>query len=459
MTTKIQSEQNASPGQTPSDFARLLKLALPVVGSHVGYMMFGVVDMIMVGRVGPEAIGAVNLGNAWALGTMLFGMGLVYGIDPIISQAYGAGNVRRMGLALQRGIILALAVSVPLALLWAFTEPALLLAKQSEQVSALAQKYVWVQIPSIPFYLVFLALRQHLQSREHVIQTLVLTLLVNVLNAFANWVLIFGHLGAPELGVVGSGIATSITRAMLLIGLWFWVKRRHLLKDAWVPWSRESFSSHGLRECLHYGLPVGITMGLEIWAFQISTLMAGRLGTIGLASHSIVMNMASLSFMVPLGISFGASTRVGNLIGAGENKRAQHAAWVALAMGAGVMAFFALCFLMFRTQLPRVYSSDAEVIALCATILPVVACFQLFDGTQVVGSGILRGMGRTRPAMYINLIGYYVLGLPLAWWLSFKLDWGLIGIWWGLALGLASVAVLLTYWVRSYGPASLQPKA
>ena len=199
-------------------------------------------------------------------------------------------------------------------------------------------------------------------------------------------------------------------------------------------------------------------MSLEMWAFQAATLIAGRLGEAELAAHTVVLNVASVTFMVPLGVGMAATTRVGNLLGAGRPDGAQRAAWVALATGAGVMTGSAVLFVVLRHAIPVLYTTDVDVRVLAASIFPVAAAFQLFDGVQVVGSGVLRGMGSTRPAALFNLIGYYVLALPLAAWLTFTLDLGLRGIWWGLAIGLATVAVLLSAWIHRRGPTTVAVK-
>ncbi len=200
------------------------------------------------------------------------------------------------------------------------------------------------------------------------------------------------------------------------------------------------------------GAPAALQIGLEMWAFQIVTLWAGDLGSTDLAAHTIVLNLASLSFMLPLGISIGTSTRVGNLLGAGEREQAQHAAHVAFGMGAATMAVCALIFLIGRHALPGLYTEDAAVLELAARVLPIAAAFQLFDGLQVVGSGILRGMGRTVPGALINLVGYYALALPFAVWLGFSGGHGLTGLWWGLSLGLATIAISLVAWIAVRGP-------
>ena len=273
------------------------------------------------------------------------------------------------------------------------------------------------------------------------------------LCVLGNWALIFGNLGMPALEIVGAGVASGITRAFMMIAMVVLVWKGKLLEGAWIPWSRRALDGKGLREVLGHGWPVGLQFSLEVWAFQIMTLLAGRLGQNELAAHSIVLNVASVSFMVPLGISMAAVTRVGNLLGAGQAPQAQRAAWVARGMGATVMLFSAAIFISVPQWIGRLYTDDPTVLGLAATIFPIAAAFQLFDGTQVVGGGVLRGMGSTRPAAFFNLVGYYFLSLPLAGWMTFSRGWGLAGLWWGLVLGLATVATMLVVWIHRRGPA------
>jgi MATE family multidrug resistance protein len=209
---------------------------------------------------------------------------------------------------------------------------------------------------------------------------------------------------------------------------------------------------------LKQGLPIGLHFGIEIWAFQAATLMANPFGTEAIAGHAIALNLASISFMVPLGISIAASTRVGNLIGAGQVGEAQTSANVSMGLGTAVMLFFAAVFLALRGELAALYNSDPKVIALAAGILPVAAAFQLFDGLQVVAAGILRGMGRTRILPILHLFSFYGLGLPFAWWLAYRQELGVIGIWWGLCLGLGVVSLTLLGWILVRGPASLESR-
>ncbi len=435
----------------------LAKLAIPIIATNIGMQAMTTVDTMMVTRIGTEALTAAGIANVWIMGTSLLAIGILMGLDPIVTQAHGAGDGARAGRALQRGLVLSLLIGIGLGLLWLLTEPVLLLARQDPEIARAAHAYTLVQIPTIPFFTAFVALRQYLQGRGILAPILLVTLAANLFNGLFNWVLIFGNLGAPELGLVGAGIATALTRMVMCAGLVIAVVWRGLHRDAWVPWSRRAFDRAGLVEILVLGAPVAAQLTLEISAFGVTTLMAGALGTESAAAHLIVLNMASISFMAPMGISFAAVTRVGNLLGRGEAQRAQHASWVAFAMGAGTMLCFALAFLVGRRFLPGLYAPEPEVLALAATILPIAAAFQVFDGVQVVGGGVLRGMGNTMPAAWFNLFGYYVLALPLAWWMAFRAGLGLAGLWYALVLALATVAVMLVLWVRVRGPAHLAP--
>jgi MATE family multidrug resistance protein len=437
------------------ELRRLIALAVPIVITQVGTMGLVVVDTLMIGQVSVEALAAASLGATWTLGTSVVGMGLLYGLDPIITQAHGAGDGRRLGEALQRGLVLAVAVSAPLALVWWWTGAALRAFGQEPGLVALANEYVHAQIPGIAPLMMFTALRQYLQGRGITAPGMWVTLAANVVNVAANLLLIYGvvGLGIPALGLVGAGVATTITRFAMFLGLMGWARSQGLFVGAWTPWRRAALGSSGFLEILGFGAPVGLQLALEMWAFQITTLLAGYLGAASLAAHAIVINLASMTFMVPLGVSMAAVTRVGNLLGAGERAAAQRSAWLALGLGGGVMTAGALIFFGLAEVIPRLFSKDAGVVAIAAGLLPIAAAFQLFDGLQVVGGGILRGMGRTRPAALFNLLGYYALGLPLAIWLAFEAGFGAKGLWWGLTVALATVALLLVGWVWRRGPA------
>ncbi|MGB1016798.1 MAG: MATE family efflux transporter, partial [Nannocystaceae bacterium] len=403
-------------------------------------------------------LAAASLGVLWTWGTLVMGSGLVFGIDPVVSQAHGAGARDTFGRAVQRGIVIAVLACLPIAGLWFLTEDALLLFGQSPKLARMAHEYVQVQYFGLPAFLIYILLRQSLQAREITAPAMWVVLLANLLNVVLNALLIYGVSLGPvmlePLGLRGAGIATTLTRLALALGLIMWIWRGRLFAGVWPRWRwREVMDPHGLTEILRHGVPLSFQFSFEMWAFQISTLLAGNLGAIDLASHTVVLNLASLSFMVPLGIGMAATTRVGNLLGAGKPRAAQRSAWVALGLGGGVMAASALLFIVLKDILPTAYTNSAAVVAAASALLPIAAAFQLFDGIQVVGSGILRAMGKTTIAASFHLIAFYGLALPLAYWLTFTHDLGVPGLWWGLTLGLGILSVLFVGFVAFRGPA------
>ena len=444
-------------GTRRDEVRRLLELGVPAALTQLGWMMLGVVDTLMVGQLGVYELDAAALGNIWTFGTLVFGMGVLLGMDPIVAQAHGSGDHDRIARTLHHGLVLAVALGIPIAVAWLFTGDVMVALGQDARLSSGAQDYVGVQIGSVIPFLLFHALRQYLQGRGIVAPALWAVLLGNLFNVLANWALVFGHLGFPAMGLYGAGLATAATRVFLLVGLALYVWGFRLHRGAWRRPDRDAFHRQSLGAILRHGVPVGIQYGLEGWAFQIATLLAGRLSQTALAAHVIALNLASAAFMLPLGLSIGASTRVGNLVGAGHYAAAQRASVLSMAMGAGVMGISALLFLLLRDVLPRMFTPDPAAIATAASILPIAAAFALFDGTQAVGAGVLRGLGRTTPAMIFNVVAFYVLGLPAAAGLAFGLDLGVRGLWWGLALGLATVATALVVYIVRRGPAHHAP--
>ena len=441
------------------ELAALFRLSWPLVLSQVGMMLFGLVDIWMVGRLGARELAAVALADIVMFGSLITGIGLVMGIDPVVTQAHGAGAGVAAGRALQRGIVIACAVAVPVTLVWLYAGDILVLLHEPADLAHLAQVYADAQVWSIAPFLVFTALRQYLQGREIVFPPLWIILGANVANAILNYGLVFGRFGLPEWGVRGAGVATGATRTLMMVALFAYIFLRGLHRGAWTPWSRAVFKWDRFKQLLGYGWPVALHLGLEVGAFGASGLMAGWLGATATAAHVVVLRLASFAFMLPLGISMAAATRVGNLLGARDRPGAQRAAWVALSVGAGAMCVSAACFLLFPEVLVRFFNDEAAVVANALLIFPIAAAFQVFDGTQVVGGSILRGMGTPRPAALINLLGYYGLAIPLGYWLAFKAGLDLAGVWWGLALGLMAVALAMVGWIAVRGPARVKELA
>ena len=334
------------------EIRRLVVLATPVALTQLSSMLLWTIDLLMVGRIDVLSLNAVSLGRIWVMGTSICAMGLIFGLDAIASQAHGARNRERLGEVLLHAGAVALAASVPLGALWLVTGPLLVAFGQDPGVAALAHRYVLVQIPALPLFLLFVALRQYLQARGIVRPAMWVSFAACAFNIVLNWVLIFGHWGVPRLGAVGAGVATAVTEAGMLLALLLVMRRFRLQRGATTVLDLSRLRVKGLSEIVRLGVPVAVMLALEYWAFAISSLWAGRLGAVELAAHSIALNLASITYMVPLGVGLGAATRVGNLIGAGEPRAAQRAAWVAFALGGGVMVLFALLFVGGRSVIP-----------------------------------------------------------------------------------------------------------
>jgi MATE family multidrug resistance protein len=273
----------------------------------------------------------------------------------------------------------------------------------------------------------------------------------NLVNVLANYCLVFGGFGAPALGVLGSGLATSISRWVLLAVLIAasWPLRGLFAAEADNSSSwRRALRPRAFFDLVRLGVPISLHQAAEFWVFTVVALMMGSLGATEFAGHQIALNLAALTFMVPLGISGAAATRVGNAVGRRDLPAARLAAGVTLALGAGVMCVSATVFALFPRLLSRIYSPDLEVITAAAALIPIAAVFQVVDGLQVVSSGILRGAADTLLPAALALVGFWVIGLPFGWWLAFPQGLGPRGLWWGLTLGLAATALLLVWRAR-----------
>jgi MATE family multidrug resistance protein len=424
----------------------MVRLALPVVTVQVGMMAMGVADTIMVGHLSAQALAAVALGNLYFFGLGVFAMGTLMVLDPVVAQAVGAGDEPAIARGIQRGIMLAALLTGPAALLLAVAGPFMTFARQPAEIVPLAAAYAVRLAPGVLPFFVFIVFRQSLQALRLTAPIVLAIVVANVANILLNWVLIYGALGAPAMGVVGSAWATTASRWLLAILLVALVRRR-LTPYLW-PLRPGIWQAAPLGRMLRLGLPIGCQYVFEFGAFALVALMMGWLGATEMAGHQVAINLASLTFMVPLGTSDAASVLVGQAVGRRDPEGARGAAHSALLCGAGFMAVTAVVFLCLPGPLARLYTGDLQVVAIAAALIPLAGVFQVFDGLQAVGGGILRGLGETRVAMLVNLLGYWGLGLPVSYLLGFRVGLGPIGLWWGLVLGLAVVATVLLVRVR-----------
>ncbi len=433
----------------------MFDLAAPIVIAELGWMTMGLVDTVMVGRLGAEAIGAVGMGTTVFIGICIFAMGLLLGMDTLVSQAFGARRLDECHAWLRHGVVLALLLSAPSVIVVLLLCESMSLWGLHPDVLRLAQPYLRIVTFSTPVLLLHTSFRRYLQGIGVVRPVTVALIFANVFNAVVNWVLIFGHFGAPALGVAGAAWATVAARTVMACVLFATIVHRDAPR---VMAGRIELSR--IRRLLALGLPAASQVTLEVGVFAAATALAGRLAPAALAAHLIAINIASFTFMVPLGVGSAGSVRVGHAIGARDREAASRAGWTALLFGVLFMSCASASFLLFPSALIGAFTHDPSVLAIGVSLLFVAAVFQLFDGTQAVATGVLRGLGDTRTPMLWNLAGHWLIGLPLGYTLCFVSGYGVIGLWWGLSTGLIICGVsLLTVWMRRIARVRCAPNA
>jgi MATE family multidrug resistance protein len=424
---------------------RTIGLAWPVVLGQLGNMTMTLVDSFMVGKLGPAALGGVGVGSAifWAFAS--FGLGSLLGLDFLVARAKGRGAHHEMHEWLVQGLWFAAILAVPgvagMHLIAGLLQP---YGGFDPEVARSADVFLRAVSWSFPGFLVFVAFRQYLQAMESVRAANLILILANLVNAGLNWVFIYGHGGFPAMGVVGSGVSTALTRSLCALSVVIYALARDRRLGLGLPAVRWRPRRDGILELARLGVPAGLQMELEVVVFSLSTLLVGRLGAIPLAAHTVVLNIVSFTFMVPLGIGAAAAVQVGQAVGRRDPQEARLAGAISLALGGISMAIFGLAFLAAGRSVIALFSPDPLVIELGWKILLMGAVFQVADGLQTVGTGVLRGHGDTRTPMLANLFGYWMIGVPVGCYLLLRSDLGAVGLWAGLALGLWGVAAVNT---------------
>ena len=455
-----------SQSQTPSrsfadELRQLLRLGLPIAMVQLGMTALNFVDIALLGHHDEASLPAMALGNTLAWGAMVFCMGAVTAIDPLLSQAVGARDQEAIPRLLGRGLLLAVLLALPAALLLLPAATWLELSGQSATLIPEAANYARLQALGILPFLWYAVLRSFLSAHARVWPQVLTIVAGNLANLALDWVLIFGKFGVPAMGATGAALATVACRWLMLFGLlWFGFADLgpplRALRTAAV--RSAAFALAPLWRLLRLGAPIGAQFLLEMGVFGATALLIGNLdanaadGSGGsgprLAGHQIALQLASLSFMVPLGLGMAASVRVGWAIGRGDHAAVRRACGAALLAGAAVMSGFMLLFLLCPGTLAGLITAQPEHLAVAALLIPIAGVFQIGDGVQVVAIGCLRGLGDVRSPMLANVLGFWVIGLPLGCWLAFTREQGPAGFWWGLVLGLFVVAVGLLFVLR-----------
>ncbi len=439
-----------------AEFGATLALAWPLVLTNLTMSLIGATDVLMVGWLGPTELAAASLGFNLSMLLAIFGMGLVAGASPLMASEIGrrSHSVRDIRRTFRQTLWLVALLSVPMLLILWNTDAILRLLGQNAKLSALAQEYVRVYMWSIPLFLTTLAFRNFLAALERPMWSLIVGVVGVLGNIVFNYAFIFGKLGMPGLGIVGAGVGSVLTNLVMVVLMIAVVyrdrrfRRYHLLGRWWrSDWPR-------FAEMTRIGTPIAISHAFEAGVFSAAVMLMGWISTAAVAAHAVALQLASLTFMVPMGLAQAATVRVGIGYGRGDPAHVRRAGWTSFIMGTGFMAAMALIMLAIPGTLAGLFidrsnPANAEVAELAVSFLIIAALFQVADGAQVVGQGMLRGLHDTFVPMLFALFGYWVIGIGVGAWLAFERHWGGVGIWTGLATGLSIVAVLmLSRWMQ-----------
>jgi len=431
------------------DYLRLLKLATPLVLTQAGQMSVQLIDNAMIGRVGTVDLAAASFANNIYVVIMLFGLGIFLGVTPLVGRARGAGDQRRVASIMKSGFALSGLVIPAMALAsWALSW-AMPHMGQTDEVVRLAVPYYRTLVISLIPLLLFALLKQIGEGLGNTLAAMLATIVANLVNVGLNYVLIFGKLGFPELGLLGAGYATIVSRLvapvlLYIVFMYLSPIRRYFTLMRAVRAAREE-----LVKIFTVGLPIAGQMVLEVSAFAFSGVMMGWLGDVPLASHQIAMGLATFTFMLGNGVAQAATIQISFQLG---NRDFREVKLISYAAAQIVIAYMGLCglgFLLLRHQLPYLFTNDLRVIAQSASLLAVAALFQLFDGLQIVCIGILRGFADVRAPMFISGFSYIAIGLSVSYLCAFTTGLGPEGIWYGFVAGLIAAGVLLSLRIRA----------
>ena len=444
------------PALWRAELRATLALASPLILGNLAQAAIGATDLIYLGHLGATALAAAALGFNLYVALMIFGIGFITAVSPMIATERGRfrHSVRDVRRTVRQGLWLAALVSLPmLGVLW-FAGDILLAIGEAPELARGAGVFVRaIEWSLVPFFF-HLVLRLFVSALERPMWSLIVLSGTIIVNALLGWALIFGHLGSSPLGLFGAGLASTLANCALFLGMAALVvvhprfRRYHLFGRWWMAdWRR-------LRALWALGLPIGVTLGLEVTVFNAAVLVMGLIGRDALAAHAVAIQLASIAFMVPLGLAQAATVRVGLAAGADDAAGVTRAGWTALGLSVGFAVAMALAFVIATNALIGIFLDpanpiNAAVLTLATTFLSVAALFQIVDGIQAVAAGCLRGLQDTRWPMVYAAVGYWVVGIGIGLVLAFPFGLGGLGIWLGLASGLTVVAVLmLIRWMR-----------
>lgn len=422
---------------------RNFSLAFPVMLSQLGHVMVGVADSVMVGRLGAEPLAAASLANSVFYIIFMFGVGVSMAITPLIASADGESDKSKSADIFRNGLLINMVTGFCLFLFMAMGAFALPYMNQPEMVVKLAIPYLGIISLSVIPFMFFQSYKQFAEGLSYTKQAMYITIGANLINIVLNYVLIYGKLGIEPMGLNGAGWATLISRIVMGISMAAYIYTSAHFKGYFYGAKFRGFSRSLINRILKIGVPTGCQYVFEVGAFASATIMVGWLGARALAAHQIALNLASISYMMATGISAAATVRVGNQLGQRDIPTLRIAGFTSFLMGIALMSVSAIIFITCNEFLPSLYVKEGPVIQLASSLLVIAAFFQLSDGVQVVGLGALRGLSDVKVPTVITLVAYWIIGLPVGYFLSFKMGLGAKGVWYGLLTGLSVAGVLL----------------
>ena len=426
------------------EISKTIKLGYPVIIGQLGRIMMGVIDSIMVGRLGPVPLAAASLGNSLIFIILIIGIGSSIVISPLVAILVGGNRFSECGTYFRQSLVVNIALSLVMILIILLGVNFIYLLNQPPEI--IEQTIIYMSIvglSALPL-MIYQTYKQFIEGLSVMKPAMIIALLANIINAFANWVLIFGELGFPKLGIAGAAWATFASRVFMAAAIMFYVMRNQKFKQYDVNFHFRGLDFQIIKKILRLGLPSGFQYFFEVGAFSFAVIMIGWIGANELAAHQIAINLASISFMAVLGISQAASIRVGNAMGEQSVSKIRKAGFTGIFLGASIMSLAGLTFIILNNFLPTLYIDDEAVISIASRLIIIAALFQLSDGTQAVGIGVLRGLTDVKGPTIITFVAYWIISLPIAYLLAFNFNLGVDGVWIGLLIGLTASAILLT---------------
>ena len=411
--------------------------------SQLGHVMVGVVDSLMVGKLGEIPLAASSLANSVFFFFLCFGVGVSYGLTPLVSQYDHPNENQKTTSLLKNSLVINLILATIICLVVVSMNRFLNALGQDEEVVLYAKPYLWIITMSIIPFMIFQTLRQFSEGLSFTKQAMYVIVGSNLINVVFNYFLIFGKFGFPQLGLDGAGYATLLSRVIMAFWMVWLVMYNKKIKNYVDNFWSIKLSTETIKKLLNIGIPSGFQFSFEVCAFVAAAIMMGWLGSTPQAAHQIAINLATISYMMASGLSTAATIRVGNQLGRKDYKTLQEAIYSIIVLVIVIQVFWMTVFILGRDFLPTLYINDNDVIVIASRLLILAAIFQISDGLQVVLLGALRGLSDTKIPTYFTLISYWVIGLPVGYYLGFTLGFNGVGVWIGLIIGLAVTAFLL----------------